>query len=91
MAQPVPLHLRNAPTALMKGLGYGKGYKYAHDFRDAKIEQEHLPDNIKGHKYYKPTDRGFEGLQKKRQAEETARKVQRPKSKDQSKTKGPKT
>jgi putative ATPase len=68
LAQPVPLHLRNAPTGLMKGLGYGKGYKYAHDFPDAQVEQEHLPDNLKGRKYYRPTDRGFEGEQKKRKA-----------------------
>ena len=66
MAQPVPLHLRNAPTALMKDLGYGQGYKYAHDFPDAKVAQQHLPDNLKGRKYYQPTDRGFEGEQKKR-------------------------
>jgi putative ATPase len=67
IAQPVPLHLRNAPTGLMKGLGYGKGYKYAHDFPDAEVDQQHLPDNLKGRKYYQPTDRGFEGEQKRRQ------------------------
>lgn len=49
---PVPLHLRNAPTRLMKDLGYGRGYKYAHDFKDAKVEQEHLPEEIKGEKWY---------------------------------------
>jgi len=48
---PVPLHLRNAPTALMKDLGYGKGYKYAHNFPGAKVEQEHLPEKLKGRKY----------------------------------------
>ena len=64
--EPVPLHLRNAPTGLMKGLGYGKGYKYAHDFKDAKVEQEHLPPSLKGRKYYRPTDRGFEAELKKR-------------------------
>jgi putative ATPase len=64
--EPVPLHLRNAPTGLMKGLGYGKGYKYAHDFKDAKVEQEHLPSSLKGRKYYRPTDRGFEAELKKR-------------------------
>ena len=63
---PVPLHLRNAPTGLMKGLGYGKGYKYAHDFKDAQVEQEHLPPSLKGRKYYRPTDRGFEAELKKR-------------------------
>jgi putative ATPase len=56
----VPLHLRNAPTKLMKDFGYGKGYKYAHDFKDAKVEQEHLPEELKGKKYYIPKDRGFE-------------------------------
>jgi len=48
---PVPLHLRNAPTKLMKELGYGKDYKYAHDFKDAKVDQEHFPDELKGRKY----------------------------------------
>jgi len=48
---PVPLHLRNAPTKLMKELNYGKGYKYAHNFPDAKVEQEHLPKELKGRKY----------------------------------------
>jgi putative ATPase len=64
--EPVPLHLRNAPTALMKALDYGKGYKYAHDFPDATVEQEHLPPSLKGRRYYVPTDRGFEGELKKR-------------------------
>lgn len=49
---PVPLHLRNAPTKLMRQLGYGKGYKYAHDFQDAKVEQQHLPNELQGKKYY---------------------------------------
>jgi len=56
----VPLHIRNAPTHLMKEWGYGKGYKYAHDFKDAEVEQEHLPAKLKGRKYYQPTDRGLE-------------------------------
>jgi len=64
--EPVPLHLRNAPTGLMKGLGYGKGYKYAHDFPDAQVEQEHFPPSLKGRRYYIPTDRGFEGELRKR-------------------------
>lgn len=58
--EPVPLHLRNAPTRLMKGLGYGKGYKYAHDYEDAHVEQEHFPPNLQGRRYYEPTGRGFE-------------------------------
>jgi putative ATPase len=49
---PVPLHLRNAPTKLMKDLDYGKGYKYAHDYENAKIDQQHLPDRIKDKKFY---------------------------------------
>ncbi len=57
---PIPLHLRNAPTQLMKDLGYGERYRYAHDFEDAIVEQQHLPDNLKGRTYYEPVERGFE-------------------------------
>jgi len=57
---PVPLHIRNAPTSLMSGLGYGKGYKYAHDDPDGYIPQTYLPDNLQGREYYHPTDRGYE-------------------------------
>ena len=57
---PVPLHIRNAPTELMKDFGYGKGYKYAHSYQDAIVEQEYMPDNLKGRRYYEPTDRGME-------------------------------
>lgn len=59
---PVPLHLRNAPTNLMKDIGYGKGYKYAHDFKDAKVDQEHMPEELKNRKYYEPSGRGQEKL-----------------------------
>jgi putative ATPase len=59
-AEPVPLHIRNAPTRLMKDLGYGGGYRYAHDFPDARVDQEHLPDALRGRRYYQPTDRGLE-------------------------------
>jgi putative ATPase len=59
-ADPVPLHLRNAPTRLMKELDYGKGYRYAHDERDAIADMECLPESLAGRKYYRPTDRGFE-------------------------------
>ncbi|MBI5874749.1 MAG: replication-associated recombination protein A, partial [Deltaproteobacteria bacterium] len=52
-ALPVPLHIRNAPTGLMKELGYGKGYKYPHNYEGAKVEQDYLPDALKGRKYYK--------------------------------------
>jgi putative ATPase len=57
---PVPLHLRNAPTRLMKDLGYSKGYKYAHNFEGHFVEQQNLPDAIKNKRYYFPSDQGFE-------------------------------
>jgi putative ATPase len=57
---PVPIHIRNAPTGLMKEMGYGRGYRYAHDFRDAYAPQDYLPDEIKGRVFYHPTDRGYE-------------------------------
>jgi putative ATPase len=66
MNEPVPLVIRNAPTKLMKELEYGKGYKYAHDYEDAQVDQQHLPDSLKGRKYYHPTERGFEEEIKKR-------------------------
>src|SRR5262245_12418779 len=58
--EPVPLHIRNAPTGLMAHLGYGRGYQYAHDAPDAQVDQEHLPDALRGRVYYRPTDRGLE-------------------------------
>jgi len=57
---PVPLHLRNAPTGLMKNLGYGKGYQYAHDLDEKVADMECLPDNLKGRRYYHPTEEGIE-------------------------------
>ncbi len=66
---PVPMHLRNAPTRLMKKLGYGKGYKYAHDYADAKVDQQHLPDEIKQKRFYFPTDHGWEVTVKQRMEE----------------------
>src|SRR5207245_8199343 len=57
---PVPLHLRNAPTPLMKGLGYGAGYLYPHDYEDAVVEQDYLPERLRGRRYYEPGDRGRE-------------------------------
>ena len=53
----------------MKDVGYGKGYQYAHDHKDAKVDQQHLPDGLEGRKYYEPTDRGFEKEIKKRMEE----------------------
>lgn len=67
--EPVPLHLRNAPTHLMKQLGYGTGYKYAHDFPDALVAQHHLPPSLAGKRYYVPTDRGFEAELRQRMEE----------------------
>jgi putative ATPase len=63
---PVPLHLRNAPTSLMKGLGYGRGYRYAHDFPEALVPQDYLPKEVKDRHYYYPTDRGQEKMIKTR-------------------------
>jgi len=63
---PVPLHIRNAPTGLMKELGYGKSYKYAHNFKDAYIHQEYLPEELQNQRYYFPTDRGYEKIIKQR-------------------------
>jgi putative ATPase len=59
-AEPVPLHIRNAPTGLMRDLGYGRGYQYAHDAPDAHVDQEHLPDALRDRRYYRPVDRGLE-------------------------------
>ncbi|MCD6153608.1 MAG: replication-associated recombination protein A [Syntrophobacterales bacterium] len=63
---PVPLHIRNAPTGMMKNLGYGKDYKYAHNFEDAYTPQEYLPEKLKGQIYYIPTERGYEKVIKER-------------------------
>jgi putative ATPase len=57
---PVPLHLRNAPTPLMQKLGYGKDYKYAHNYAGGVIEQEHLPKELQDKHYYTPSDSGYE-------------------------------
>ena len=59
-ALPVPLHLRNAPTPLMQKLGYGKDYKYAHNYTEHIVEQEHLPKELLGKRYYTPSDSGYE-------------------------------
>jgi putative ATPase len=59
---PVPLHLRNAVTGLMRGMGYGRGYQYAHDFEGGVApDQSYLPDRLKGRKYYVPRPLGREG------------------------------
>ncbi|MCX7785092.1 MAG: replication-associated recombination protein A [candidate division WOR-3 bacterium] len=54
LTEPVPLHLRNPVTPLMQQLGYGKGYKYAHNYPEAQVDQEHFPSSLKGRKYYYP-------------------------------------
>src|SRR4030095_8806001 len=66
VAQPVPLHLRNAPTKLMKDLDYGKGYKYAHNEADAVADMSCLPPALEGRRYYDPKERGFEKEIKRR-------------------------
>lgn len=63
---PVPLHLRNPVTPLMKEVGYGKDYKYPHNFPQAKVEQTFLPEELENRKYYRPTQRGFEKIISKR-------------------------
>src|ERR1700737_2006182 len=77
-ADPVPLHLRNAPTLLMRKIGYGKGYRYAHDYDEAQVDQQHLPDAIKDRTYYPPADRGYEKtIQERLDAFEAARRKTR--------------
>ena len=66
-ALPVPFHVRNAPTPLMKDIGYAKGYKYPHSF-GGYVEQTYMPDELQGKEYYKPTDNGFDKETKKRLA-----------------------
>jgi putative ATPase len=60
MAEPVPLHIRNAATGLMKNLGYGRGYQYAHDSEEKVTDMTCLPESLAGRIYYRPTDQGFE-------------------------------
>ncbi len=66
VAEPVPLHLRNAPTSLMKSLDYGRGYQYAHDQPEAVAAMDCLPERLQGRQFYTPTDRGFEKEVKRR-------------------------
>ncbi len=66
VAEPVPLHLRNAPTRLMKSLDYGRGYQYAHDQPDAVAAMDCLPERLQGRQFYQPTERGFEKEIKRR-------------------------
>lgn len=66
LAEPVPLVIRNAPTSLMKDIGYGKGYQYAHDYKDKLTTMQCLPDSLKDKTYYRPTEQGVEGRFKQR-------------------------
>jgi len=75
MAEPVPLHIRNAATGLMKNLGYGKGYQYAHDSEDKVTDMTCLPESLAGRIYYNPTDQGFEA--RIRQRLEEIRRIQK--------------
>ncbi len=63
---PVPFHIRNAPTRLMKDIGYGKDYKYAHNYQNGFVAQEYLPEKLKGRLFYEPTGRGYEKVIKQR-------------------------
>jgi len=77
-AEPVPLHLRNAPTGLMKGLGYGQGYQYAHNVEGKVADMECLPENLRGRTYYEPTGEGIE--KRIRERLEEIRKLKRSRS-----------
>ncbi|HUO34240.1 MAG TPA: replication-associated recombination protein A [Candidatus Acidoferrum sp.] len=75
IAQPVPLHLRNAATGFMANIGYGKGYQYAHDTEEKVTDMTCLPESLLGRTYYKPTDQGFEA--RIRQRMEEIRRIQK--------------
>jgi putative ATPase len=84
-AEPVPLWIRNAPTPLMKQLGYGRGYRYAHDEQEGVAEMDSLPDALRDRRYYRPTERGQEAeaaarLEAARRIRERARKNEEPPS-----------
>jgi putative ATPase len=81
LATPVPLHLRNAPTSLMKDLGYGQGYRYAHDEAEGVASMSCLPEHLEGRRYYQPTERGLESRIK--EALERARRLRDPSEADQ--------
>ncbi len=79
-AEPVPLHLRNAPTGLMKNLGYGRDYQYAHDLDDKVADMQCLPDNLRDRAYYHPTNEGREKLIRERMADIRRNRSRAPKS-----------
>jgi putative ATPase len=80
VAESVPLHLRNAPTGLMKNLGYGQGYQYAHDLDDKVADMQCLPDNLKDRRYYQPTNEGLEKRIRERLEEIRRMRTQPPSS-----------
>jgi putative ATPase len=75
IAEPVPMHLRNAVTGLMGNLGYGKGYQYAHDSQEKVTDMSCLPESMADRVYYQPTDHGFENRIRQRLQE--IRRIQR--------------
>ena len=77
--EPVPLHIRNAPTGLMKGLGYGKGYKYAHNYKDKVADMDCLPESLKGRKYFEGQDVGEEAEIKSKLEEAERKRKKEPK------------
>ena len=77
-AEPVPLHLRNAPTGLMKHLGYGQGYAYAHNLESKVADMQCLPDNLKDRTYYQPTDQGLEKRMRERLEEIRRKRLNSP-------------
>ncbi len=86
-AEAVPLHLRNAPTKLMKGLGYGQGYQYAHDLESKVADMQCLPDNLRGRVYYQPTNEGIEKRIRERMEEIKKQRVHAAESPSQPKKK----
>jgi putative ATPase len=80
IAEPVPLHIRNAPTRHMKAWGYGEGYQHAHQFEDAVPDMDCLPDSLRGRRYYFPTGRGLEKRIAERLAELQDKKDRKPKA-----------
>jgi putative ATPase len=83
-AEPVPLHIRNAVTKLMKQVGYGKGYQYAHDLDEKVADMECMPDNLRGREYYHPTQEGREKMLAQRMEEIRQRKEELRRSEESS-------
>jgi putative ATPase len=83
IAEPVPLHLRNAVTGLMKHIGYGKGYQYAHNSEEKVTDMTCLPESLADRVYYHPTDQGFEARIQQRMEDIRRIKTKRPDEKEQ--------